>query len=617
MKNLFQDAYPHIYTELHPTKNKEINFSNIYENSGKKLWWLCKVNPQHIWNQSITRRTKQGYGCPFCSGKRTLQEKSFAVLFPSIASELDTIKNKDFDPHKYSPKSNKIVWWKCKNGHEWQQRIANRVRNNGKCEKCKKIENSLENKYPEIAKEWHIDKNGLLTPRDVSPSFREKVWWKCFNSPHHEWKASVSTRVYDKSGCSQCKKDNKYQDQLPTLEVYSPALAKQWHPFNNGSLKPSDFTAASTKKVWWKCSIDENHEWESSIVNRLRRGRGCPYCIKIKINIKDTLAVRFPAIAKQWHYAKNNEYTPTNVSYGSARIVWWQCEKDKTHEWKSSVISRTHLKNIECPICSIISNSLQTVFPEIAKEWHPTKNKDVNPNQVTRASSLKAWWICSENPDHVWQTQVKNRTLLGSGCPSCSKEKNIIRFTEHLYDLEHDEINYYHEFLSNAGTLRKLTEIDLTGTSNLIQPYYRMIYSSIITSLETYLSDAFYKNVSNNKELLEKCISSNPELTKKQYSLSEVIDWHNNLKKNVAKYLFDIIWHNIPKIKNMYKDVLGLEFPEDISHIQRAIAIRHDLVHRNGRTKEGNVHKLDKKKLLKLISDIKDFIDYLNAQLDR
>jgi len=67
----------------------------------------------------------------------------------------------------------------------------------------------------------------------------------------------------------------------------------------------------------------------------------------------------------------------------------------------------------------------------------------------------------------------------------------------------------------------------------------------------------------------------------------------------------------------MYKNVLGINFPEDTSNLHKAVAIRHDIVHRNGRTKSGSVHQLNKIQLLNLISDVKDFVSYINRQLLR
>lgn len=618
MKRLFKESHLHLFKELHPTKNVDVDFSILYENSGRKVWWQCSINQEHVWQQSITNRTRQGYGCPFCAGRRTLPKDSFAALHPDIMAELYPEKNYDFDPFKYRPNSSKVVWWKCNNGHEWQQSIQHRVRRGSKCKECRRQEDSLASKYPEIAKEWHPTKNKPLTPNDVFPSYRKKVWWKCQKDPAHEWEVTVSTRVFSRSGCPKCNRSQRTIRRLPPLSEYSPLLAQQWHPTKNGNLLPSDVTPGSGQKVWWICPINSEHEWLSRVYNRVR-GRGCPYCANVRVSPENSLAVRFPKIAMQWHPTKNGCLTPSDFSYGSSQKVWWECLSDKSHEWQATITERTQRNKDKCPICTksrfFESNSLQAIHPEIAAQWHPTKNGPLRANQVPRASSKKVWWQCPNNPEHGWEAIIKNRTVLGSGCPHCFKEKNIIRLSEHLFDLVHTEIDYYHVFLSNLRTLHKLSEHDFHGSPRLMQPYYRMIYSSIITSLETYLSDAFYKNVSSDQGLLEKCIASNPEFSKKQYSLAEVVDWHKNLRKRVTEYLFNIIWHNLPKIQKMYKDVLGVNFLEDISRLHKAVTIRHDLVHRNGRTKSGVVHKLNKKQLLQLISDVKDFVSHVNKQL--
>ena len=53
-------------------------------------------------------------------------------------------------------------------------------------------------------------------------------------------------------------------------------------------------------------------------------------------------------------------------------------------------------------------NNLAIHFPEVAKQWHPTKNGDIKPTQVTKSSTLKAWWLCEIG--HAWEKQVKRRT---------------------------------------------------------------------------------------------------------------------------------------------------------------------------------------------------------------
>lgn len=618
MKKLFKESHPSIFEELHPTKNVGVDFSDFYENSGRKVWWKCKNNSKHTWKQSITNRTRQGYGCPYCSGRRTLPDDSFAKLFPVIASELHPSKNGDFDPFAVRSKSNIKLWWKCVNDHEWEQSIHDRVRSNGKCKICKKYENSILHKFPEIAKEWHKEKNGTLRPIDVTQSSKVNVWWKCSKIPTHEWQMTIATRIRNKSVCPKCNNPSKLRGKLPTLDIYDPILSKQWHPTKNGNLTPAAVTPGMSKKVWWVCSKNNEHVWEASISNRVK-GRGCPYCANFRVTPENSLQIRFPEIASQWHPTKNTDLQLSEVTHGSKKKVWWQCQKEHSHEWQTTVVSRTQRNIKDCPFCSksrfYKTNSLSVCHPEIASQWHPNKNNDLKPEDIPRASGKIVWWLCSENTDHEWQARIKNRTVLGSGCPICSKEKNIIRLSEHLYDLVHSEIDYYHVFLNNLSALKKLSDQSIKGSKRLKHQYFRMIYSSIITSLETYLSDAFYKKVENNTELMEKCLQTNPEFKKRQYSLTEVIDWNKNLRKRVTDYLFNLIWHNLPKIQNMYQTVLGVNFPEDISALHRAVAIRHDIVHRNGRSKSGSTHKLDKKQILKLITVVNDFVSFINKQL--
>ena len=62
--------------------------------------------------------------------------------------------------------------------------------------------------HPNLAKEWHPTKNGMLKPSDVTPGSGQKVWWKCLKNPKHEWPATVASRV-NGSGCPECSGKKK------------------------------------------------------------------------------------------------------------------------------------------------------------------------------------------------------------------------------------------------------------------------------------------------------------------------------------------------------------------------------------------------------------------------
>ena len=50
-------------------------------------------------------------------------------------------------------------------------------------------EYNLSTKHPNLAEEWHPDRNGDLKPTDFTPGSDEKVWWLCEKG--HEWEATI------------------------------------------------------------------------------------------------------------------------------------------------------------------------------------------------------------------------------------------------------------------------------------------------------------------------------------------------------------------------------------------------------------------------------------------
>ena len=60
---------------------------------------------------------------------------------------------------------------------------------------------------------------------------------------------------------------------------------------------------------------------------------------------------------------------------------------------------------------------LATSNPELAKEWHPTKNKNITPSDISYRSGKIFWWVCDQG--HEWTAKVSTR-VEGHGCPYCS-----------------------------------------------------------------------------------------------------------------------------------------------------------------------------------------------------
>jgi hypothetical protein len=369
--------------------------------------------------------------------------KSLGDLNKTLLEQWHPTKNGNLTAYDFFEGSGKKVWWKCEKGHdhEWEAKIQHR--SNGKRSGCPfcgnrklSVTNSLRTVSKEISEEWYQAKNVPLTPDSVIGAGEKKYWWKCPKEKDHEWQASISNRLKG-TGCPGCRGLKVFKsNSLASTHSY---LIHEWHPLKNKNLTPFDVTQGSRKSVWWKCSEGKDHEWKSSVFNRTN-GTGCPICHGLVVTSSNNLSSKHPVLAKQWHTTRNGDVTASHVYSGGHKKYWWKCEKGDDHVWLSSISKR--INGSGCPVCSnkkvVESNNLQTLAPEIVHEWHPTKNKSLNPNQYGIGSHKKVWWKCQHGPDHEWKAQINER-VSGSGCPFCrnlkvsvtnnlaSNNKNLLR----------------------------------------------------------------------------------------------------------------------------------------------------------------------------------------------
>ena len=99
-----------------------------------------------------------------------------------------------------------------------------------------------------------------------------------------------------------------------------------------------------------------------------------------------------PEVFKQIHPTKNEGVDLMKLTVGSNKHILWKCERN--HEWEARInsrhayISKTGIKHKGngCPYCDnqkvCLDNCLATVNPDVAKEWHPTKNENLTPFDV-------------------------------------------------------------------------------------------------------------------------------------------------------------------------------------------------------------------------------------------
>ena len=157
--------------------------------------------------------------------------------------------------------------------------------------------------------------------------------------------------------------------------------------------------------------------------------------------------------------------------------------------------------------------------------------------------------------------------------------------------------DYYDDFVDisdiadsydNFGeALENVSELLHAPIENNVAPYlHRLLYVNIVTALETYLSDVFVKTVLSDGALVRKFVETTPDFKKRKFALSDVFAEIDRVEETVKGQLRQIVWHDLARVRLMYRDVLAVDV-QTTKAIFRSVAIRHDLVHRNGKDKDG------------------------------
>ncbi|OMP68693.1 zinc-ribbon domain-containing protein [Domibacillus epiphyticus] len=269
---------------------------------------------------------------------------------PSITKIWDYERNYPLLPENFKPFSNLKVWFICDKKHPTLSQIGSKAAGHG-CQVCAgqvaTEEHNLEILFPKIAKEWNFEKNTDNFPYEYLPFSNKLVFWKCPRC-QSSYDKKINERTAGNEGCPYCA--GKRVNETNCLAFTHPDIAAEWDYNKNKGLVPELVTKGSHKKVWWICK--KSHSYEAFIYSRTG-GRGCPDCHKLdgrhlrkKIKKENSLAVKKPLIAKQWHPMKNDSVTPEEIGAFSRKEYWWQCEKG--HEWKKAPNSRRSHKCEDC-----------------------------------------------------------------------------------------------------------------------------------------------------------------------------------------------------------------------------------------------------------------------------
>ena len=141
-----------------------------------------------------------------------------------------------------------------------------------------------------------------------------------------------------------------------------------------------------------------------------------------------------------------------------------------------------------------------------------------------------------------------------------------------------------------------------------------MLYVSVIMAMEAYLLDNFLSCLDADKAVFRKYIETTEHFRIQKIPLSTIFKESDGIEKRGRAYLTKMLWHRLSEVARLYRNTLGVQFPQDMNELLAAVQIRHDFVHRNGRTPEGKEITLTPEQIVDLIRLVQNLIDGIEAQ---
>lgn len=310
--------------------------------SNSIVWWKCS-KCGHEWETKIGNRTFLNRGCPICARKNAHenllitvgQRNNMAKLYPYLLKEWDYQLN-EREPEFYGKSSDYYAHWICSwCGNKYVMQIKKRTNRHSGCPLCAKQSTS----FQEQAILFYVKKIfSNAKNREMIGEFEFDIYIPEIKTGIEydglRWHIADSKFLYDNKKDQYCKENG-----ITLIRFRDPALPQ------------TNFAQII------ECKDCDDKELEKSIIqlynilgvnvaNDINISRDVIEIVSSYENLKkeNSLAFKYPEIAKEWNFEKNGNLTPDKISWGNGKNVWWKCSKCG-HEWKASPNSRTKNTN--------------------------------------------------------------------------------------------------------------------------------------------------------------------------------------------------------------------------------------------------------------------------------
>ncbi len=249
----------------------------------------------------------------------------------------------------------------------------------------------------------------------------------------------------------------------------------------------------------------------------------------------------------------------------------------------------------------------------------PDYSAETNKKSTKEVQSIKICENCNKNFEIILYAGYAGGQCEIIGIENNQRTKTHFTFRANFNGYELGAIlnntDFKITFDESIGKIKKLNELELDD-EELNTLLKNNILVSVITTMETYLSDAFINIIDKGDEkFIRAFVNCSEKKYKKSFKLKTTFS--DSEKTKIINDLKEFTFHNIWIAKKYYEGVLNVDFPKDLSFLKEYIESRHDVVHRNSKTKEGATVKLPKLDIEYAINEAIEFIEFIDEQIKR
>ncbi|EOG7683144.1 hypothetical protein [Vibrio vulnificus] len=174
-------------------------------------------------------------------------------------------------------------------------------------------------------------------------------------------------------------------------------------------------------------------------------------------------------------------------------------------------------------------------------------------------------------------------------------------------------------FIGQLDTLKVMVDNNFSNQSQTAFVLHtdlvvKMSYAYAVTLLESFLGDTLRALITENEQFLKNALRKFKIL--KNVKLTDLADTDLDVKSLVLRYVGDVLYHNIPNVMEMFEQVLDVKLDIDMSEVVKITKLRHDIVHRNGKSIDGKSIRLNDKDFTHAIEEIQKFANTLQRAIN-